>query len=211
MTFKIFNFHFIHTRAPKYILQFAHASKMLALLSPVNCHENITKSFSLFEFSNNLLNNSKVLSLSVNQSSCSLTVAKSFRSEVLCIACFAVDFSIFLRLSGRLQTLPTFGTAKAVLMPRLPSAHHLLRRIHTLSTARALLRAAELLGKLGRVWVGGGSVSLGFFRFDAQPLAAVHVECSCSLTVSVSLWSVLFPVAGFAVDFLLMDGQCGAV
>ncbi len=32
---------------------------------------------------------------------------------------FAVDFSVFLSLSGRLQALATFCTAEAVLMPRL--------------------------------------------------------------------------------------------
>ncbi len=48
--------------------------------------------------------------------------------------------------------------------PHLPSAHHFLSGVHGLSTARTLLRAAELLRKLGRVWVGGGSVSLGSGR-----------------------------------------------
>lgn len=171
------------------------------------------QSFSSFEMSIIIVKKctKSWLSLSVNQSSCSLTVSKSFGSEVLCITCFAVDFSVFLRLSGRLQTLSTFGTAKAVLMPRLPSAHHFLSGVHKLSTARTLLRAAELLRELGRVWVGGGSVSLGFFWFDAQSLTAVHVERSCSLTVAVSFRAVLFTVAGLAVDFLVMDGQCGAV
>lgn len=49
------------------------------------------------------------------------------------------------------------------------------------------------------------------FWFDAQSLAAVHIERSCSLTVAVSLRAVLFTVARLAVDFLVVDGQCGAV
>ena len=32
---------------------------------------------------------------------------------------FAVDLSVLLRLGGGFQTLPTLGTAEAVLMPRL--------------------------------------------------------------------------------------------
>lgn len=137
----------------------------------LNCYDNTTLNGPLLYaillfFWNECINSKEMsgLSLSVNQSACSLTVSKSFGSEVLCITCFAVDFSVVLRLSGRLQTLSTFGTAKAVLMPRLPSAHHFLSGVHGLSTARTLLRAAELLRKLGRVWVGGGSVSLGSGR-----------------------------------------------
>lgn len=151
------------------------------------------------------------LLLSVDQSPCSLTISTSFGSKVLCVTRFAVDFAIFFRLSGRLQTLPTLGTAKAVLVPRLSSALHLLCSIHRLPTACTLLCPSKLLSKLRWVRVGGGPMSLGLLRFDAQPLAAVHVERSCPLAVPVSFRAVLFTITGFAVDFLLVAGQRSAV
>lgn len=49
------------------------------------------------------------------------------------------------------------------------------------------------------------------FWFDAQPLAAVHIERSRPLAVPVSFRAVLFAIAGLAVDLLVVDGQRGAV
>lgn len=47
--------------------------------------------------------------------------------------------------------------------------------------------------------------------FDSQPLSSVHVERPCPLTVAVAFRAVLLPIAGLAVDLLVMNSQCGAV
>lgn len=47
--------------------------------------------------------------------------------------------------------------------------------------------------------------------FDSQPLSSVHVERPCPLTVAVAFRAILLPIAGLAVDLLVMNSQCGAV
>lgn len=49
------------------------------------------------------------------------------------------------------------------------------------------------------------------FMFDSQPLSSVHVERPCALAVAVALGAVLLPVAGLAVDLLVVNSQRGAV
>lgn len=147
----------------------------------------------------------------MDQSAGSLAVTEPFGPEVLGVTRFAVDFSVFFSLGGRLQALATFCTAETVLVPRLPGTHDLLSCIDRVSTPSTFLRASELLGKFGRIGVGGGSVSVSLFRFDSEPLSSVHVERSCSLSVAVAFRAVFLPVARLAVDLLIMDSQCGAV
>lgn len=49
------------------------------------------------------------------------------------------------------------------------------------------------------------------FMFDSQSLSSVHVESPCALTIAVAFGAVLLPVAGLAVDLLVMNSQRGAV
>lgn len=79
-------------------------------------------------------------------------------------------------------------------MPGLPGTDHLLRSIDRLATAGTALRAANLLGKLGCIGVGGGPVSRGFLMLDAQRLPLVCAQRACALPVAVAFWPILLAV-----------------
>lgn len=49
------------------------------------------------------------------------------------------------------------------------------------------------------------------FWFDSQSFSSVHVERSSPLSIAVAFRAVFLPVAGLAVDFLIVNCQCGAV
>lgn len=48
-------------------------------------------------------------------------------------------------------------------------------------------------------------------RFNSQALPSVHVQGPCPLAIAVAFGAILLPVAGLAVDLLVVAGQRGAV
>ncbi len=150
-------------------------------------------------------------SLSMNKGPCSLTIAKSLGPEVLCIAPFAIDFTFFLSQSCGFKTLPTLGTSEAIFVPGLSGSNYLLGSIDRIPTPGTLLSTSIFLGKFRSVWVCCRPVWLSTLWLDAQPLAAVHVECASALAITIAFWSILFSIAGFAVDLVIMDCHCCAV
>lgn len=104
----------------------------------------------------------------------SLAKPESFRPEILGVARFTVDFSIFVCQGCGLQAFATFGTSETALMPRIPSSYDLLSSIHGPATARTHVRATQLLGKLGGIGVVGGAVGRLPFWFDSQVFTSVH-------------------------------------
>lgn len=50
-----------------------------------------------------------------------------------------------------------------------------------------------------------------FFVRHTQVLPFVHAESACSLAITIALWTILLPVAGFAVNLIIMNRHSGAV
>lgn len=150
-------------------------------------------------------------SLRVDQSPCSLSKAKALGSEVFSIASFAVNLAVLVSQGGGLEAFATLGTPEAGLMPGLPGTDHLLGSIDRLAASGAALRATDLLGKLGRIGVGGGPVARGLLMLDAQRLPLVRAQRARALPVAVAFWPVLLAIARLAVDLLTMHGHGGAV
>lgn len=152
-----------------------------------------------------------VASLRVDQGPSSLSKAKALGPKVFGVASFAVNLAVLVCQGGGLKAFATLGTAEAGLMPGLSGADHLLRSVDSLAAAGAALGAADLLGKLGCVGVGGGPVAGGLLMLDAQRLPLVGAQGACALPVAVAFGPVLLAVAGLAVDLLAVHGYGGAV
>lgn len=180
----------------------------------VEFHSSECRESSVFGSDNSVctvLHSGLTPSLSMNKGPCSLTIAKSLGPKVLCIAPFTIDFTFFLSQSCGFETLPTLGTAEAVFVPGLSGSHYLLGSIDRIPTPGTLLSTSIFLGKFRSVWICCRPVRLSTLWLDAQPLPAVHVERASALAITVAFWAVLFPIAGFAVDLVVMDRHRCAV
>lgn len=90
--------------------------------------------------------------VSINKGSCSLTIAKSFGSKVLCRAFFTIDFTSFLGIIDSRLFLH-LAHQKLLLCQGFPALLNLLSSICGILTSGTLLSVSIFPSKFGSVWI----------------------------------------------------------